>query len=241
MNTQKSITVNSPDAAAAEAEGTASSSKTENHGRTFVTKEKKSYLFFKRVFDIFCAVFGITVLLLPLLIIALIIVIDSPGASPIYSQQRVGKNGKTFKFYKFRSMVPNADKMLDSLLDKNEMEGPAFKMKDDPRITRFGKFIRKTSIDELPQLWNVLLGSMSMVGPRPPLPREVALYTVEQYRRLSVKPGITCYWQVQPSRNSLSFDEWLSWDMRYIKDRSMKTDIVILLKTVGIVFNLEGQ
>ncbi len=202
---------------------------------------KKSYLFFKRCFDIFCAIFGLIILLLPLLIIALIIVIDSPGASPIYSQQRVGKDGKTFKFYKFRSMVPNAEKMLDSLLEKNEMEGPAFKMKDDPRITRFGKFIRRTSVDELPQLWNVLKGDMSMVGPRPPLPREVALYTPEQMRRLSVQPGITCYWQVQPSRNSLSFDEWLGWDMKYIAERSMKTDIVILFKTAGVVFGSEGQ
>ncbi len=202
--------------------------------------EKKAYSFFKRCFDIICAFFGLIVLLIPLIIIALIIVIDSPGASPIYCQDRVGKDGRVFKFYKFRSMVPNADKMLDSLLEKNEMDGPAFKMKDDPRITRFGSFIRRTSIDELPQLWNVLIGDMSMVGPRPPLPREVALYNEAQYQRLRVIPGITCYWQVQPSRNSLSFDEWLGWDMKYIEERSFKTDLVILFKTVGVVFGLEG-
>ena len=115
-------------------------------------KKKPVYLFFKRTFDIICSLIGLLVLLLPLLIVALIIVIDSPGAAPIYVQERVGKNGRRFRFYKFRSMVPNAEKMLDQLLEKNEMEGPAFKMKDDPRITRFGRFIRKTSIDELPQL-----------------------------------------------------------------------------------------
>ena len=205
-----------------------------------VIEEKKVYAFFKRCFDIICSLFGLIVLSVPLLVVAIIIMIDSPGASPIYCQDRVGKDGKTFKFYKFRSMVPNADKLLESLLAQNEMEGPAFKMKDDPRITRFGHFIRRSSIDELPQLWNVLKGDMSMVGPRPPLPREVALYTERQRQRLRVTPGITCYWQVQPSRNSLSFDEWLSWDFKYIAERSMKTDIVILFKTAGVVFGLGG-
>lgn len=229
MDNNENITVVSPKKTAAE--------------QTFIPitlKEKKVYSFFKRVFDIVCALLGLIVLFIPLLIVSLIIVIDSPGASPIYCQQRVGKNDKTFKFYKFRSMIPNADKMLESLLEKNEMEGPAFKMKDDPRITKFGRFIRKTSIDELPQLWNVLKGDMSMVGPRPPLPREVALYTEEQYQRLLITPGITCYWQVQPSRNSLSFDEWFSWDMKYIEERSFKTDLLILFKTVGVVFGLGG-
>lgn len=204
-------------------------------------KKKPVYLFFKRVFDITCSLIGLLVLLLPLLIVALVIVIDSPGAAPIYVQERVGKNGKHFKFYKFRSMVPNAEKLLEQLLDQNEMEGPAFKMKDDPRITRFGRFIRKTSIDELPQLWNILKGDMSFVGPRPPLPREVAMYTEHQYQRLSVTPGLTCFWQVQPKRNSLSFDEWLSWDLKYIEERSFWLDIKILFQTAGAVFGLEGQ
>jgi lipopolysaccharide/colanic/teichoic acid biosynthesis glycosyltransferase len=180
------------------------------------------------------------ILFIPLLIIALIIFIDSPGASPIYFQERVGKNGKRFKFYKFRSMVPNADTMLDSLLEHNEMDGPAFKIKDDPRITRVGRFIRRTSIDELPQLWNVLIGDMSLVGPRPPLPREVSLYTEQQNQRLLVTPGITCYWQIQPKRNSLSFDEWLALDIKYIRERSLKTDITILYKTIGVVLSQEG-
>ena len=202
---------------------------------------KPVYSFFKRCFDIIFAFIGLIVLAIPLLVIALIIVIDSPGASPIYIQERVGKNGKTFKFYKFRSMVAGADTMLDSLLERNEMQGPVFKMKDDPRITRFGRFIRRTSIDELPQFWNVLKGDMSFVGPRPPLPREVALYTEEQKQRLIITPGITCYWQVQPKRNSLSFDEWLALDMKYISECSFLTDFKILFKTIGAVCGMEGE
>lgn len=204
-------------------------------------KKKPIYAFIKRAFDIVSSIIGLIVLFVPLLVVALIILIDSPGASPIYVQERVGKNGRRFKFYKFRSMIPNAEQMLDQLLEKNEMEGPAFKMKSDPRITRFGRFIRKTSIDELPQLWNVIKGDMSLVGPRPPLPREVALYTDYQYQRLSVLPGLTCYWQIQPKRNSLTFDEWLSWDLKYISDRNIWTDIKILFKTVRAVFGLEGE
>lgn len=207
----------------------------------YIPSKKPAYQFFKRVFDIVCSVIGLTVLLLPLAIVALIIVIDAPGASPIYVQKRIGKNGRVFDFYKFRSMIPNADQLLDGLLDKNEMDGPCFKIKDDPRITRFGHFIRKTSIDELPQLWNVLKGDMSLVGPRPPLPREVEQYTESQMQRLSVTPGLTCFWQVQPKRNDLSFDEWLKLDMQYIAQRSFKTDIVILFKTVSAVFGLEGE
>ena len=204
-------------------------------------KQKPLYEFFKRTLDIILSVIGILVLLLPLLIISLIIVIDSPGASPIHVQTRVGKNGRKFKFYKFRSMVPNAEQMLDGLLSKNEMSGPAFKIKDDPRVTKFGRFIRKTSIDELPQLWNVLMGDMSLVGPRPPLPREVEMYTEHQKLRLLVTPGITCYWQVQPKRNSLSFDEWLEFDLKYISERSIGTDMKILFKTIGAVCGLEGE
>ena len=166
--------------------------------------------------------------------------IDSPGASPIYTQLRIGKDGRSFKFYKFRSMVPNAESLLDELLPDNEMDGPAFKMKDDPRITRFGRFIRRCSIDELPQFINVIKGDMSLVGPRPPLPREVEMYSDFQRQRLTVIPGITCFWQVQPSRNELSFDEWLEWDLKYIEERSIKTDLYILIKTFGAVCGLEG-
>ncbi|MBE6903043.1 MAG: sugar transferase [Ruminococcaceae bacterium] len=204
-------------------------------------EKKPIYSFLKRTFDIIFSLFGLLLLIVPLLIVALIVVIDSPGASPIYAQERIGKNGRKFKFYKFRSMVPNADKMLEQLLDKNEMEGPVFKIKDDPRITRFGHFIRITSIDELPQLWNVFKGDMSLVGPRPPLPREVKQYTEHQFQRLSVIPGITGYWQIQPKRNSLSFDEWLALDLKYISERSLWTDLKILFGTVRAVLGLEGE
>ena len=202
---------------------------------------KPIYDFFKRFFDIVLSLLGICVLFVPLLIVSVIILIDSPGASPIYVQERIGKYGKSFKFYKFRSMVPDAEKMLDSLLDKNEVDGPAFKMKNDPRITRFGRIIRCTSIDELPQLWNVLKGDMSLVGPRPPLPREVKQYTEYQSQRLLITPGLTCFWQVKPKRNSLSFDEWLELDLKYISERSFKTDLIILFKTFRAVCGLEGE
>ena len=204
-------------------------------------KKRTAYRFFKRLFDIILSALGLIILAIPFLILSIIIFIDRPGASPIYTQVRVGKNGRAFKFYKFRSMIPNAEKKLDELLNKNEMEGPVFKMKDDPRITRVGRFIRRSSIDELPQLYNVLKGNMSLVGPRPPLMREVSQYTDEQMQRVSIKPGITCYWQIQPKRNSLSFDEWLALDMKYIEERSFFTDVKILFKTVRAVFGMEGM
>lgn len=202
--------------------------------------EKPVYLAAKRCFDIVFSLLCIIVFTIPILFVMLLIVIDSPGASPIYTQYRVGKNGRVFKFYKLRSMVPEADQMLDSLLDQNEMEGPAFKISNDPRITRVGRVIRKTCIDELPQLWNILKGDMSFVGPRPPLPREVEQYNDFQRNRLSVVPGLTCYWQIQPNRNSLTFDKWLELDLKYIEERNVKTDLMIIFKTVGAVLNMEG-
>lgn len=202
--------------------------------------ENPVYLAVKRCFDIVFSLLCIIVFTIPILFVMLLIVIDSPGASPIYIQYRVGKNGRVFKFYKLRSMVPKADQMLDSLLDQNEMEGPAFKISNDPRITRVGRVIRKTCIDELPQLWNILKGDMSFVGPRPPLPREVEQYNDFQRNRLSVVPGLTCYWQIQPNRNSLTFDKWLELDLKYIEERNVKTDLMIIFKTVGAVLNMEG-
>ncbi|MBE6533843.1 MAG: sugar transferase [Ruminococcaceae bacterium] len=204
-------------------------------------KKKPVYAFFKRLIDIVFSILGILILLVPFLIISLIIIIDSPGASPIFVQKRIGKGGKEFKFYKFRTMIPRAEEKLPEILAQNEMDGPVFKIKDDPRITRFGRIIRKTSIDEFPQLWNVLKGDMSFVGPRPPLSREVEQYTEEQRIRIAIKPGITCYWQVQPKRNSLSFEEWLALDIKYIEERSFLTDIKIFFKTFGAVFGLEGE
>lgn len=206
-----------------------------------VLAKKPAYEFIKRLLDILFAFFSLVILFVPFVIISVIILIDSPGASPIFVQTRVGKNGKEFKFYKFRSMVPNAESMLEDLLASNEMDGPAFKITDDPRITRFGKFLRRSCIDELPQLINVLKGDMSLVGPRPPLPREVDMYDEYQMQRLLVTPGLTCYWQVQPQRNSISFDDWMKCDIRYIEERSLKTDISIFFKTFGVVLGMDGK
>ena len=205
-----------------------------------VRRPGKGYLAAKRCFDVVMSFLAL-ILLSPLfLVLAVIIFVDDPHGSPIFSQIRVGKDGRLFRFYKFRSMIVNAEDMLEQLQDQNEIEGPAFKIKDDPRITRIGKFIRKTSLDELPQLVNVLKGELSLVGPRPPLPREVEQYTPKQMKRLTVKPGLTCYWQTQPHRNSLSFDQWLALDLQYINERSALVDLKILFATVKVVFHGDG-
>jgi len=204
-------------------------------------KRKTAYMRFKRVQDVILSTLGLILLFPLLVIISLVIVIDSPGASPIYVQTRVGLNGKKFRFYKFRTMHPDADKLLESLLDKNEMTGPVFKIKNDPRITRVGKVLRKTSVDELPQLWNVLKGDMSMVGPRPALPRETEQYDEHAWKRTAVVPGLTCYWQIQPKRNSLSFDKWLELDLKYIEESSFLVDWKIMFGTIGAVLNMEGE
>lgn len=209
--------------------------------RDEILKSRKRYWVFRRAQDIFFSVLALLVLWPFMLIVALAIWIDSPGASPIFTQTRVGRDGKEFKFYKFRSMIPNAEAKLESLLDQNEMQGPAFKIKEDPRITRVGKFIRKTSIDELPQLVNIILGDMSIVGPRPPLPREVAQYDEYAMQRLYVTPGLTCYWQIQPRRNDLSFDEWVELDLKYITNSSVCEDWKIIFGTVGAVLGLNGE
>ena len=222
-------------------EDTVKAESTESHGEANFPPKKPIYGFFKRTFDILFSLCGLVILFLPLVILGVIILIDSPGASPIYVQERVGKGGRVFRFYKFRSMIPNADDLIATLADKNEMDGPVFKLKDDPRITKVGRFIRRASIDELPQLWNVLKGDMSLVGPRPPLVREVEKYTDHQKQRLAVTPGMTCYWQVQPKRNSIPFERWLELDLKYIRERSILLDIKLLFLTVGAVFGLEGE
>ena len=204
-------------------------------------KENTGYLHFKRVQDVVLSTVGLIILFPVLVLISLVILIDSPGASPIFVQTRVGLNGKKFRFYKFRTMHPNADKLLESLLAKNEMTGPVFKIKNDPRITRVGKILRKTSLDELPQLWNVLKGDMSMVGSRPALPRETEQYDAHAWERTSVVPGLTCYWQIQPKRNSLSFEEWLALDMKYIRERSYLVDWKILFGTISAGLHMEGE
>jgi lipopolysaccharide/colanic/teichoic acid biosynthesis glycosyltransferase len=208
------------------------------HGTS--SRNETTYLVCKRAFDIAASFCALVVLSPVFLIIYLIIYLDDPHGNPIFSQIRIGKNGKAFRFYKFRSMVVNAEDLLAGLQNQNEMSGPAFKMKNDPRVTEVGRFIRKTSLDELPQLWNVLKGDMSLVGPRPPLPNEVEQYTEEQKKRLSVTPGLTCYWQVQPSRNDLDFGEWFELDMKYLRERSMKTDIKIIFQTILVVLHMEG-
>ena len=215
--------------------------------RVVLTREealanKRAYWVFRRVQDIFLSALALVILLIPMLIVALLIVIDSPGASPIFTQTRVGRDGKHFRFYKFRSMVPNAEEKLNELLKYNEMKGgPTFKMADDPRITRIGHFLRKTGIDELPQLLNVLKGDMSIVGPRPPLPREVARYGAYEMQRLYITPGMTCYWQILPRRNEVSFRTWVDLDVKYIRERSFLVDWKIIFGTIVAVVTLQGR
>lgn len=209
--------------------------------RKEVLRKDRYYWIGRRAQDILFSGVALIVLSPLMLVIALIIFVDDPHGSPIFSQERVGRNGKHFKFLKFRSMVVNAEDKLDELLDKNEKDGPVFKIKDDPRITKVGKFIRKTSIDELPQLINIFLGDMSIVGPRPALPREVAQYNEYQLQRLYVQPGLTCYWQIQPHRDSIGFDEWVDLDVKYIKERSFLVDWKIIFATVGAVIRGSGE
>ncbi|WP_081712177.1 sugar transferase [[Clostridium] dakarense] len=195
----------------------------------------KLYLFIKRTIDIVGALAGL-ILLSPLfLLVAILIKLEDPKGKVFFGQERNGLYPKTFKMYKFRSMVHNAEELLHKLQEQNEQSGPVFKIKDDPRITRVGKFIRKTSIDELPQLINVLKGDMSLVGPRPPIPHEVEQYTPYQMQRLLVKPGLTCIWQVS-GRNNIGFDEWVDMDIEYIKTRNLWLDIKLIFKTVFVLF-----
>lgn len=174
------------------------------------------------------------------LIIAIVILLDSPGAGPFFVQDRVGKDGKIFRMVKFRTMVPDAERQRASLLEYNEMDGPVFKIRRDPRITGVGRFLRKYCLDELPQLYNVLLGDMSLVGPRPGLPEEVRQYDEAARCRLAVLPGITCYWQTAPERNGLSFEEWMGLDRKYIREQCLKTDMRILVRTVQTALRGEG-
>ena len=208
--------------------------------RDAILREDRRYWSWRRAQDIVLSVLGILVLWPLMLLVAVALMIDSPGAGPIFAQTRVGRDGKEFTFYKFRSMIPNAEGQLEKLLPQNEMTGPVFKIKKDPRITKVGRFIRKTSIDELPQLWNVLRGEMSIVGPRPALPREVAKYDDYAKQRLFITPGLTCFWQIQPCRNELTFDEWLELDLKYIRERSFLTDWKIIFKTFGAVLGMNG-
>ncbi|KJD46519.1 sugar transferase [Paenibacillus terrae] len=192
------------------------------------------YPFVKRSMDIVLSFIGLIVLCPVFLLVILLIKLEDPRGSALFYQVRIGKNERPFRMIKFRSMVSDAEDRLSTLLLENEIEGAMFKMRDDPRITRIGRFLRRTSIDELPQLLNVLRGQMSLVGPRPPLPREVDDYTVRDKLRLTVTPGCTGLWQVS-GRNHLSFNQMVELDLEYISRRSLRTDIIIMLKTFRVL------
>lgn len=206
-----------------------------------VSAEVKSnyyYEFFKRSIDVICSIMGLIALSPIFLIVSILIRLESKGEI-IFKQKRVGLNGEEFEIYKFRSMVANAEELKEKLAEENEMSGPMFKMKDDPRITKVGKFIRKTSIDELPQLINVVKGEMSLVGPRPSLPKEVAEFEEWMNERLLVKPGLTCYWQVS-GRNNVDFEDWMKLDIKYVRERNFWLDIKLILKTILVLFGDEN-
>ncbi|GAK41118.1 undecaprenyl-phosphate galactose phosphotransferase [Paenibacillus sp. TCA20] len=199
------------------------------------TEANQTYLIMKRLTDMVASLLGLIVLSPLFLLLAVLIKLEDPKGPVFFKQQRVGKNERVFYMYKFRSMVHNAEELLEQLLSQNEVSGAMFKMKNDPRVTKIGRFIRKTSLDELPQLWNVVRGDMSLVGPRPPLPREVEEYSLYDKQRLHVTPGCTGLWQVS-GRNSVGFKEMVEMDLQYIRNRKYWYDIGIILKTVKLLF-----
>ncbi|EOU1878370.1 sugar transferase [Clostridium perfringens] len=211
----------------------------EGKGYIKADQGNRIYLFFKRLIDILGAGFGLIILSPVFLIVAIAIKVEDSKGSILFSQKRVGQYGKEFNMYKFRSMVSNAEELKAKLMEQNEMSGPMFKMKHDPRITKVGKFIRKTSIDELPQLINILKGEMSLVGPRPSLPKEVAKFESWMLERLEVKPGLTCYWQVM-GRNDIDFEDWMKLDVKYVHDRNLWLDIKLIFKTFFVLFGDES-
>jgi len=202
---------------------------------------KKNFWLKKRAFDLVVSLLALLILSPFLLIIYIFIFIDDPHGSPIFRQKRVGRHGKLFTMYKFRTMVCNAEELKKQLETQNEMDGPVFKIKNDPRITRMGHLLRTTSIDEILQLVNVVKGDMSLVGPRPPLPDEVAKYDDYQKLRLVVTPGLTCIWQTASDRNDIPFDEWVEMDIDYIEHRTMLMDLKVLFKTALVVITREGR
>ncbi len=192
----------------------------------------------KRLLDIVVATLVLAATLPVWLVIMIAIKVDSPGPA-IFVQQRVGRHGRNFRFLKFRSMRLDAEQLQAELQQHNETDGPVFKMRNDPRVSRVGAILRRTSLDELPQLINVLKGDMSVVGPRPPLPREVEKYRSSDMVRLSVKPGITCLWQIR-GRSTVSFDTWMEFDREYIREISLLLDLSILVRTIWAVFSCRG-
>ena len=200
---------------------------------------KPVYEVCKRIFDVIMATFALIVLS-PVFLAVIIAIKCEDGGPAFYTSTRLTKGAKDFKMYKFRSMYVNADRDKAALADQNEMQGPAFKMKDDPRITKVGKFIRKTSIDELPQLVNIIKGDMSVIGPRPPLPEEVAQYTPYQLHRLDVITGLACYHECEGRSEETDFDQWVESDLRYIRERSMLTDLKVIFMTIKVVLTGSG-
>lgn len=199
-----------------------------------VKQTSSAYLIQKRLLDMIGAMIGLLILSPLLLFLAIIIKLEDRKSSIFFSQERIGLNGQPFRMYKFRSMVSDAEKQLETLLSQNETTGAMFKMANDPRVTKVGKFIRKTSLDELPQLWNVLKGEMSLVGPRPPLSREVVEYTSYDLQRLSVVPGCTGLWQIS-GRSNIGFTEMVELDLLYIKSRTIWMDLMIIIKTFTVL------
>lgn len=194
----------------------------------------------KNVFSVLIAAIILVIWSPVLIFISMLIKLTSQG--PVFfKQKRVGLRGRTFYMYKFRTMVVNAEELKAKLMDKNEADGPVFKIKNDPRITKIGKFLRKTGLDELPQFINVLIGDMSLVGPRPPIPAEVEQYERWQLRRLSMKPGITCTWQIKPNRNDISFEDWMKMDLQYIDNWSNKLDLILFFKTIKTILKGSGS
>jgi exopolysaccharide biosynthesis polyprenyl glycosylphosphotransferase len=207
---------------------------------TFINIPYNSYaLAIKKIMDISISLFMIIFLLPVLLVISILIKLSSSGPI-LFKQTRVGLRGRLFKLFKFRTMVVNAEVLRKDLEAENEVDGPVFKIKDDPRVTKIGKFLRRTGLDELPQLFNILRGEMSLIGPRPPIPEETKLYKRWQLRRLSVKPGLSCFWQIKPDRNSIKFEKWMEMDLAYIDNWSLRLDLIILLKTIRTVFLRSG-
>lgn len=197
-------------------------------------------LFLKRAFDVLASAAAL-LFLSPLLVLIALLIKLTDGGPVFFEQVRVGLRGRQFRMLKFRSMVVNAERLRPRLEVRNESNGPVFKMKLDPRVTAIGKFIRRYSLDELPQLFNILMGDMSIVGPRPSLPSEVAKYEPWQYRRFAVRPGLTCYWQVSPSRYQISFDDWMRLDLKYVEDWNLRLDADLILRTFRVVLAGTGQ
>lgn len=200
-----------------------------------------AFRFIKRSFDIVFSLFVLVAFSWLFLLIAIAIKIDDPKGPVLFRQKRITKDGREFWMYKFRSMYDGAETHLDELRKMNEKTGPVFKMRDDPRITRVGKFLRKFSLDELPQFVNTLRSDLSVVGPRPALSYEVAEYNPRQRQRLLVKSGITCYWQTRRNRDYIPFDEWVELDLLYIKKCSLWTDIKLIIQTIGCVLTAQGS